>query len=221
MQLGEDILKTLAPWTYRRYLAQTDIAGIKNLKRKIEQRSAAGGTENLNVKTGHGGIRDIEFVIQFLQLLNGGELESIRTGNTLEAIVRLEEAGCLTMQERSILEENYAFLRKIEHRLQIMFDMQTHTLPTGDEEMTKLAIRMGYDSVGSGESSADEQPLATFQRDLQEKTELNRKILDHLLHDAFPSIDESSPTVDLILDPNPGPESINDCLLYTSPSPRD
>ena len=54
-----------------------------------------------NVKTGHGGIRDIEFVIQFLQLLNGGDLPEVRTGNTLDAIARLEQAGCLTPQERT------------------------------------------------------------------------------------------------------------------------
>ena len=210
--LGEDILGKLATWTYRRYLGQADIAGIKTLKRKIEKRTADGGTEYLNVKSGHGGIRDIEFVIQFLQLLNGGELETIRTGNTLEAIVRLEEVGCLTMQERTILEENYAFLRKIEHRLQIMFDMQTHTLPTGDDEMTKLAIRMGYGGAESDEGSADTPPLDQFKNDLKEKSELNRKILDHLLHDAFPASDTTSPTIDLVLDPNPGREAINETL---------
>ena len=63
------------------------------------------------------GFRDIEFVIQFLQLLNGGDLSEIRTGNTLQAIASLEQVGCLTRQERSLLEENYAFLRKLEHRL--------------------------------------------------------------------------------------------------------
>ena len=197
LDLGHELLDTLTPWTYRRYLGQADIAGIKTLKRKIEQRAAVAGAE-FNVKTGTGGIRDVEFVIQFLQLLNGGDLESIRTGNTLEAIVRLEEVGCLTMQERTILEENYSFLRKIEHRLQIMFDMQTHTLPQNESELAKLAIRMGYDS---GDES--DQPLARFRQELKEKTDLNRKILDHLLHDAFPSDDETKPEVDLVLDPNP------------------
>ena len=96
------------------------------------------------MKTGHGGIRDIEFVIQFLQLLNGGDLPEVRTGNTLEAIARLEQAGCLTHQERTLLEENYSFLRKIEHRLQIMFDLQTHLLPDDRDELRKLAVRMGY-----------------------------------------------------------------------------
>ena len=96
------------------------------------------------MKTGRGGIRDIEFVIQFLQLLNGGDLPEVRTGNTLEALAHLDRAGCLTNQERSILEENYAFLRKIEHRLQIMLDLQTHLLPERRDDLAKLALRMGY-----------------------------------------------------------------------------
>ena len=116
-----------------------------------------------NVKTGHGGIRDIEFCIQFLQLLNGGDLEEIRTGNTLHAITQLERVGCLTMQERQILEENYRFLRKIEHRLQIMFDLKTHTLPDSDKELRRLAIRTGY-ADHSGHCALDE-----FTRDFAGK----------------------------------------------------
>ena len=130
LDLGREFLDQLEPWIYRRYLSRADITGIKALKRRIEQRREREGADLRNVKTGHGGIRDIEFVIQFLQLLNGGDLPELRTGNTLEAIAKLENGGCLTRQERSILEENYAFLRKIEHRLQIMFDLQTHLLPT-------------------------------------------------------------------------------------------
>ena len=94
-KLGNDLLTQLQPWIYRRYLSLADISGIKALKRRIEQRTITKGTEERNVKTGHGGIRDIEFVIQFLQLLNGGTLSAVQTGNTLEAIQQLEKVGCL------------------------------------------------------------------------------------------------------------------------------
>ena len=106
------------------------------------------------MKTGRGGIRDIEFVIQFLQLLNGGDLPELRTGNTLEALAQLDRVGCLTNLERSILEENYTFLRKIEHRLQIMLDLQTHLLPERHDELRKLALRMGYRRPRDGQSAA-------------------------------------------------------------------
>jgi [glutamine synthetase] adenylyltransferase / [glutamine synthetase]-adenylyl-L-tyrosine phosphorylase len=164
----------------------------------------AGGARD--VKTGRGGIRDIEFAIQFLQLLNGGDLPELRTGNTLEALAQLDRAGCLTNQERSILEENYTFLRKIEHRLQIMLDLQTHLLPEKHADLAKLALRMGY------ATNEDRSALEAFLADFRGKTELNRKILDHLLHDAFGDARQSQAEVDLVLDPDPPPEQIVEVL---------
>src|SRR5262245_33426935 len=106
LDFGQAFLAHLEPWIYRRYLSRADITGIKALKRRIEHHVKSEGADLRNVKTGHGGIRDIEFTIQFLQLLSGGDLPDLRTGNTLEAIAKLEIGGCLTRQERSILEEN-------------------------------------------------------------------------------------------------------------------
>jgi glutamate-ammonia-ligase adenylyltransferase len=216
LSLGREFLKQLEPWIYRRYLSRADISGIQALKRRIEQRTIREGADTRNVKTGHGGIRDVEFVIQFLQLLNGGDLPALRTGNTLEAIARLEQCGCLTHQERTILDENYAFLRKIEHRLQIMFDLQTHLLPCDPAELRKVAIRMGYRDEG------DSPALAAFQADYAAKTELNRKILDHLLHDAFPGETKMEPEGDLVLDPQPNSEQIGGVLgKYGFANPQD
>jgi glutamate-ammonia-ligase adenylyltransferase len=200
--LGQEFLRSLEPWIYRRYLSLADITGIKALKRRIEHRVISEGDETRNVKTGRGGIRDIEFAIQFLQLLNGGDLPELRTGNTVEAIAELENVGCLTHQERSLLDENYRFLRKIEHRLQIMFDLQTHLLPDQPSEVRKLAIRMGY------RDTPQKTALAAFDADYQSKTAVNRKILDHLLHDAFGDDAQTEPEVDLVLDPDPPPEKI-------------
>ena len=145
-------------------------------------------------------------MIQFLQLLNGGDLKEIREGNTLKAITALEATDCLTDQEKVILDENYCFLRKVEHRLQFMFDLQTHTMPTESEELHKLALRMDYRGQ-NGESA-----LQQFEADYQKKTELNRTILDHLLHDAFPDDPEIDPVADLILDPDPSEEKIERLL---------
>jgi glutamate-ammonia-ligase adenylyltransferase len=204
--LGQFFLTQLEPWVYRRYLTSADIAGIRALKQQIERRAQLEGGDRRNIKTGEGGIRDIEFAIQFLQLLNGGNLEEIRTGNTLQAITRLEKVGCLTMQERNILEDNYRFLRKIEHRLQIMFDLQTYKLPDDEKELRRLAIRTGYNDL-EGKSA-----LNDFKRDLRETTKLNRKILDHLLHDAFGDDPETAPETDLVLAPHPSDAVIEQCL---------
>ena len=204
--LGAEFLQKLAPWIYGRYLSRADISGIRALKRRIEQAAHREGGEVRNVKTGHGGIRDVEFAIQFLQLLNGGDLPALRTGNTLEALAHLEKVGCLQSQERTILEENYSFLRKIEHRLQIMFDLQTHLLPGQPDEMRKLAMRMGY------ADGPERTALAAFEADYRERTDLNRRILDHLLHDAFGDEPESEAEVDLVLDPDPPEERIEQVL---------
>lgn len=200
--LGYQFLTRLEPWVFRRYLSLTDITGIKALKRRIEVRSSNGAFAASDVKAGLGGIRDIEFVIQFLQLLNGGALEEVRTGNTLEAIARLNQAGALTQQESTMLEENYSYLRKLEHRLQIMYDLQTHQLPKSEADLVKIARRMGY--ADSEKLSA----LESFRIDFKQRTEVDRKILDHLLHDAFGDNAESEPEVDLVNDPDPLPETI-------------
>lgn len=204
--LGNEFLRYLETWIYRRYLGLADITGIKALKRRIEQRVIREGHDDRNVKTGRGGIRDVEFVIQFLQLLNGGDLPELRVSNTLEAIAKLEACGCLTNQESSLLAENYGFFRRIEHRLQIMFDLQTHLMPDDPVEVRRLALRLGY--VDDGDWTAQ----ALFEDEYKRRSDLNRKILDHLLHDAFGEDAATEPEVDLVLDPDPPREKIEEVL---------
>jgi glutamate-ammonia-ligase adenylyltransferase len=213
--LGEEFLHVIEPYVYGKYLSVAEINEIKALKRQIEQKVLRAGVSDKEVKTGHGGIRDIEFTIQFLQLLNGGDLSDVRERNTLLAMRALERVGCLTDQEFQILDDAYRFLRKTEHRLQLLFDLQTHRLPDGDDELRKLALRMGYFAgvrgQGSGVSetapeSAD--PLSAFLSDYREKTSLDRKILNHLLHQTFLTEEgDASPEADLVLDPNPDAET--------------
>ncbi|GIW80047.1 MAG: glutamate-ammonia-ligase adenylyltransferase [Gemmatales bacterium] len=204
LELGQEFLRNIEPFVYTRYLSFAEINGIKALKRRIEHKTQQAGTSEREVKTGLGGIRDVEFVIQFLQLLNGGDLPEIRERNTLKAMKALERAGCLTSQEYHILDDTYRFLRNIEHRLQILFDLQTHQLPIGDNELRKLALRMGY-------SAADSDPAQAFLADYRAKTGLNRHILNHLLHQTFAD-EASEPESDLILDPHPDEATIRNVL---------
>jgi glutamate-ammonia-ligase adenylyltransferase len=228
-ELGRTFLHSIEGFVYRKYLSFAEINEIKALKRRIEQKSGQAGTSDTDVKTGHGGIRDIEFAIQFLQLLNGGDLPEVRQRNTLLALQALEQVGCLSDQEYHLLDDSYRFLRKTEHRLQLLFDLQTHRLPSGEEELRKLALRMGYApekrSADQGSRPATEagvaqeprssslDPLSAFLRDYREKTGLNRKILNHLLHDTFQGEDsQAEPESDLILDTVPEPETIHAVL---------
>ncbi len=202
--LGPRVLSELEPWVYRRWLTRADISGIKALKRRMERRAVQSGTDEADVKGGRGGIRDIEFTIQFLQLLGGGDNPTVRTSNTLEAIRRLAAAGSLTDQEREILERNYTFLRMVEHRLQVLFDRQTHLVPSDPIEIGRLAVRCGELPGTEGRGR--------LQASLTEATDLNRRILDHLLHDAFPDDAPPEPEVDLVLDPEPAEETIRELL---------
>jgi len=201
LELGFEFLRRLETWVYGRFLGRADISGIKSLRRRIESRARRDGIEAEDVKNGWGGIRDIEFAIQFLQLLHGCDMPTVRTGNTLEAVSRLEEAGLLSHEESFHLQQSYHFLRKLEHRLQIMFDLQTHSLPTEREELRKLAVRMGYPDLKT--RPADR----AFEADYRRFTERNRRILNHLLQEAFPDDEETTAEVDLVLDPDP-PEQL-------------
>jgi len=210
--LGRTFCEAITPFIYRRYLGAAEIAEIKALKRRIEQRTDSAGTAEVEVKTGKGGIRDVEFVVQFLQLLHGGECPEVRHANTLLAIARLEQVGCLTAEERHIMDDTYRFLRRVEHRLQILFDRQTHEMPRDLEAVRTLALRMGYAAIGQAEERFG--PANRFLADYRTKTELNRRILNHLLHDAFKSDAGTAidPVVDLVLDPDPAPEFISEVL---------
>ena len=202
--LGARVLAEMEPWIYRRWLTRSDISGIKALKRRIEHRAIRDGTDAADIKNGRGGIRDIEFTIQFLQLLNGGDTPQVRTGTTLDALRRLAGTGGLTDQERGILERTYTLLRTVEHRLQILYDRQTHTVPADPQEFARLAVRMGY---GTGAAATDR-----LQRELAEAADVNRRILDHLLHDAFPDDVDPEPEVDLVLDPAPPEAFVREVL---------
>jgi glutamate-ammonia-ligase adenylyltransferase len=215
-ELGNAFLRNIEPFVYRKYLSFAEINEIKAIKRRIEQKAGQAGTSDTEVKTGHGGIRDIEFTIQFLQLLNGGDLPEVRQRNTLLALQALEQVGCLNDQEYHILDYAYRFLRKTEHRLQLLFDLQTHRLPSSEEELRKLALRMGYapeKKLEDGAGTDPNDPLAAFLHDYRQKTDLNRKILNHLVHDTFQEEDRrAEPESDLILDTLPDPETIRTVL---------
>ena len=110
------------------------------------------------------------------------------------------------------MDDTYRFLRQVEHRLQILFDRQTHEMPRSLEELRTLAIRMGYAPSGPWEERAS--TAHRFLADYRNKTELNRRILNHILHDAFQDDDGSAadPVVDLVLDPHPTDEQIAEVL---------
>lgn len=98
-----------------------------------------------HIKKGRGGIRDVEFVVQILELLGGVGNPELRVRNTLEALRRLEKAGMISEEEKDLLESSYRFLRTLEHRLQIIYDLPLFRIPRNPSALRMLSKMMGYD----------------------------------------------------------------------------
>ncbi|MDC8787216.1 bifunctional [glutamate--ammonia ligase]-adenylyl-L-tyrosine phosphorylase/[glutamate--ammonia-ligase] adenylyltransferase [Roseateles koreensis] len=137
----------VAPFVYRKYLDYGVFEGLRQLHRKIRdeaQRRAAGRPERANdVKLSRGGIREIEFTVQLLQVVRGGQFPEIRTRSTLKALDRLATGGLMKRDTATQLADAYVFLRRVEHRIQFLDDQQTHCLPAGDDDLRWIALSMG------------------------------------------------------------------------------
>ncbi|MGH7230308.1 MAG: hypothetical protein ACREJU_03000 [Nitrospiraceae bacterium] len=126
--------------------AASIIKQVKDIKAMIDAKIADRGHERRNVKLGVGGIREIEFFVQALQMILGRRSPAILDRNTLGALSRLKRAGLLSAGEQAALTEAYVFLRDVEHKLQMVHDLQTHALPDLPDELTRCAVRLGYSS---------------------------------------------------------------------------
>ncbi len=142
--LGDEFIAMTRPFVYQKNPGPGAIEEIRKIKARIEARLAAEGTTLLEVKLGYGGIREIEFSIQMLQLLYGGQDKSLRGSNSLKTIDALEKAGRIELQDGKRLKDAYRFLRRVEHFIQIVHEFQIHQLPSEPVEMEKLARRVGY-----------------------------------------------------------------------------
>ncbi len=130
------------PFVYRKYLDYAAIDEVRDIKQRIDRQVEPSGGMDLNVKLGWGGIREIEFFVQALQILYGGENRDLRVRSTLESLSRLEEASVIESAVELCLRQAYVFLRNLEHKLQIVEFRQTHDLPTDPGELEKCARRM-------------------------------------------------------------------------------
>ncbi len=142
--LGDAFLRMVAPFVYRQSLDLTALDEIRAMKDRINLSVAQDQRARRNVKLGYGGIREIEFLVQGIQLLHGGKNPWVREPNTLRALHRLAGQGVLADPDYEALVRAYTFLRRLEHRLQILHDRQTHTLPEDPHDIHSLGRRMGY-----------------------------------------------------------------------------
>ena len=147
-EAGNQFLSQLRPFIWRKNLDFEAIADIHSLKRQMDNRQVADiSAAGHNIKTGIGGIREIEFIAQISQLIWGGKQRNLRTHATCETLHELATHKLLKTEEVATLTQLYREYRRIEHRLQMMQDHQTHRLPESDGERAQLAAFAGYDSL--------------------------------------------------------------------------
>ncbi len=146
-------LKSLVTaFVYRRYLDYGVFEGLRQLHVKVRdeaERRARGRPERANdVKLSRGGIREIEFIVQLLLVVRGGQFPEIRTRSTLKALDKLAAGGLMPRATAERLADAYTMLRRIEHRIQYLDDQQTHVLPTYDADLDWIARSLGYSADG-------------------------------------------------------------------------
>jgi glutamate-ammonia-ligase adenylyltransferase len=144
--VGEAFLGTLQPFVWRKYLDYAAIADIHSIKRQIHAHGGHGeiAVAGHNIKLGRGGIREIEFFAQTQQLILGGRIPALRASRTVEALAALTARNIIADDTRTDLVAAYDFLRTLEHRLQMIEDEQTHTLPKSAEGLDNVARFMGF-----------------------------------------------------------------------------
>ncbi len=169
----------VTPFVYRRYLDYGVFEGLRQLHGKIRSEAkarAAGRPERANdVKLSRGGIREIEFIVQLLQVVRGGQFPEIRTRSTVKALAQLAAGGLMKPETAAKLSEAYVFLRRVEHRIQFLDDQQTHCLPQADADLAWIAASLGL--------KCSRETCELFEQ-LGEVRELVATEFDALLHEG-------------------------------------
>lgn len=173
---AQGLRNVVVPFVFRRYLDYSVFDSLRVLHRQIRDHAtkrSAGKPERANdVKLSRGGIREIEFTVQLLQVVRGGQFPELRTRPTQSALQRLVAAGLMPQDAADALSRAYTFLRRVEHRIQYLDDQQTHVLPTADADLEWIAGTMG--SAGT----------CAFLHELDSHRELVAQEFDSLLGGA-------------------------------------
>ncbi|MGB7259121.1 MAG: bifunctional [glutamine synthetase] adenylyltransferase/[glutamine synthetase]-adenylyl-L-tyrosine phosphorylase [Pseudolabrys sp.] len=143
---GEAVLNEISPFVWRKYLDFAAVADVQAMKQQIHAYRGHGeiAVEGHNIKLGRGGIREIEFFAQTQQLIAGGRNPALRDRDTLTTLDKLADGGWIGKDARDDMTEAYHFLRTVEHRLQMINDEQTQSLPAEREGLERFARFLGY-----------------------------------------------------------------------------
>jgi glutamate-ammonia-ligase adenylyltransferase len=177
-KLGAQFLKEIEPFIYRRYLDYTTVDELRHMKMRIENELLTADGKERNIKLGYGGIREVEFFTQAMQLVNGGYEPRIREPNTLRALAQLAQHKFIPARDREKLSDAYCFLRQVEHKVQIVQEAHAHSIPEGEDEERALARRLGY------ARTKKQNERQFFWQDHRAHTSTVRNIFDRLFYSA-------------------------------------
>lgn len=151
LELGRELLERIQPFIYLRSLSSDDLRRFVEIKQMMARQRKRDG--NWNVKLGEGGIRDIEFFIQMLQLVNADSHPVLKVTHTLSVLQSLVDTGYIDAAEGQVIRDSYLFLRRLENHLQMIDEQQTHQLPDDRTARNRIAASMGYSIVSSDTTS--------------------------------------------------------------------
>lgn len=173
ISLGDEFNKEIEPFVYKKNLDYTSIEDLKDMKAKLDRLHKI-----RDVKLGKGGIREIEFFVQALQLVNGGAIKELREKNTLKTLEKLWQRKIIEDDVFQLLSSCYLFLRKIEHAIQLVDELQTHKLPEDSNGLDKLAKRVGF------------QNKEEFEKAYNKRTSEVSRIYEQLFYEPSKKIEE-------------------------------
>jgi glutamate-ammonia-ligase adenylyltransferase len=179
--LAAEFLEMIQPFRYPRSINQGVLREVAAMKDRIENEVVKADELDRNVKLGRGGIREIEFVVQSLQLLHAGRQPFLQGAQTLPGLEKLAQYELLTREDARSLADAYSFLRNVEHRLQMEDNRQTHTIPPNHDAQLRLASLMGFRS------------LKEFEAARKTHTNNTRRIFDKVLKGEVPEVTIQSP----------------------------
>jgi glutamate-ammonia-ligase adenylyltransferase len=142
--LGKEFMTLIQPFIYQRHLDPAGVRQLQNMKQQIDGQIADKAQSRTNVKLGLGGIREIEFFVQILQLLFGGRHPVLQERHTLRALAKLHHVGLVSGDVAKTLSQTYKYLRRVEHCLQMEQGAQTHALPRSAAQQQRLARHFGH-----------------------------------------------------------------------------
>ena len=182
-QTGKNFLKVAQQFTYRSKLEYGSLVEISRLRERMEKELAKESTKGKNVKLGFGGLADIEFAVQILQMMHGKKNPRLRVTNTLASVAQFSVLGMLDHDESECLRKNYLFLRNLECALRIINLSSTNHLPKEEGELLVLAKLLGYTDKGTDDPAG--KLMEDYDRNTKEVRAFYRKTIDNLLRTSL------------------------------------